>query len=49
MGNILIDLLVFLGLLFLLVLILSPVIYYFNKDKADGKKTGQASKKKVSK
>lgn len=35
MAGILVELLVFLGILFLLVLIISPIIYYFNKDKAE--------------
>jgi len=34
MGGLLIDILVFLGLLFLAVMILTPIYYYFSKDKA---------------
>jgi len=35
MGVILVDILVFLAVLFLLVLIFAPIIYYFDKEKAD--------------
>lgn len=35
MGTIIVDIIIFLGLLFLLVLIFTPIFYYFDKDKAD--------------
>ena len=35
MGDLLIDILVFLGLLFLAMLILAPVFYFIDKEKAD--------------
>ncbi len=35
MGGLLIDILVFLGLLFLALMILAPIFYFFDKDKAD--------------
>lgn len=44
MGEIFIDIIVFLGILFLLVLIIAPIIYYVDKDKADEKSEKDAAK-----
>lgn len=33
MGGLLVDILIFLGLLFILVLIFAPIYYYVNRDK----------------